>query len=82
MNPDLPTQLPANVDNAPAALGAARYPQANNCMDKSYAASNTKFKTRPEEANPQDAPQTQGHSFSYKGSRAPCESSAKRSDLP
>jgi hypothetical protein len=48
MNPDLPTQLPANVDNAPAALGAARYPQANNCMDKSYAASNTKFKTRPD----------------------------------
>lgn len=47
MNPDLPTQLPANVDNAPTALGAARYPQAANCMDKSYAASNTKFRTRP-----------------------------------
>ena len=49
MNPDLSTQLPANVDNAPAALGAARYPQANNCVDKSYAASNTKFMTRPNE---------------------------------
>ena len=50
MNPDLSTQLPANVDNAPAALGAARYPQATNCVDRSYAASNTKFMTRPAES--------------------------------
>jgi hypothetical protein len=33
MSTRLPTQLPAHVDNAPSSLKAARYPQADNCVD-------------------------------------------------
>ena len=47
MTTRLPTQLPAHVDNAPSRLKAARYPQANNCVDNRFHASYTKITTRP-----------------------------------
>ena len=50
MTTRLPTQLPAHVDNAPSRLKAARYPQANNCVDNRFHASYTKITTRPEPA--------------------------------
>lgn len=47
MTTRLPTQLPAHVDNAPSRLKAARYPQANNCVDNRFHASYTKITTLP-----------------------------------